>query len=112
MPMLTLNTDSIVDFSIFHDVCALRLGFLEFYGRNMDAWIDCLTSLDDEDAGMTSIHVQPPKVLTLHLENAGGFKTRCPDVFTALLECAAFVNYRRVISGELAVLALSFDVQG
>jgi hypothetical protein len=34
------------------------------------------------------------------------FKKRCPDQYDALIQCSAFVNYRRVEIGEPLVLAL------
>jgi len=35
--------DAITDWASFHDVFMHTLGFPDFYGRNMDAWIDCMT---------------------------------------------------------------------
>ncbi len=91
----------------FHDVFAEAMGFPDFYGRNMNAWIDCMTSLDEPDDGMTSVH--PPKggMLTLHMDHIGDLANRCPDIYDAIIECAAFVNYRRIEVGEEPVLAIS-----
>jgi hypothetical protein len=36
------------------------------------------------------------------------FKRRCPEVFDALVECSAFVNWRRIEKGKQGILALSF----
>ncbi len=44
----------ITDWDTFHDAFAATLGFPGFYGRNMDAWIDCVTSVDRDD-GMTAV---------------------------------------------------------
>ena len=74
----------------------------------MDAWIDCLTSLDAPEDGMFSIHCEPGTVLTLELENVKDFAQRCPEEYKALIECAAFVNWRRSEVGGSSVLALSF----
>ena len=91
-----------------HDAFTTALGFPDFYGRNMDAWIDCMTSLDDPPAGMTAVHVEPGQVLVIELTGIDAFAARCPEPYAALLECAAFVNYRRREVGQPAVLALSF----
>lgn len=107
MPTVRIDGDRIDGYASFHTVFSEALGFPGFYGRNMDAWIDCLTSLDAPEDGMTTVHVTPPDVLVLHVENAHGLKQRCPDVLEALLECSAFVNYRRIDRGEPAVLAIS-----
>jgi hypothetical protein len=67
-----------------------------------------MTYLDDPDATMTTIHVTPGDVLVLCVSGAPELKKRCPELFDALLECTAFVNYRRIKQGQPAVLALSF----
>ena len=69
-----------------------------------------MTSIDAPDEGMTSIHCENGMVLTIELENAKEFKERCPEQFSAIVECSAFVNWRRIEVGEGAVLALSYDV--
>src|SRR5438876_10180405 len=110
MAQRTVRIDGIriTDWPTFHTAFAEAFGFPDFYGRNMDAWIDCLTCLDDPDAGMTKIQVNGGGVLSLVIENAKDFKLRCPEQFAALVECAAFVNWRRIEPGDSAVLALAF----
>jgi len=76
----------------------------------MNAWVDCMSYLDDPDTGMTSVNVTPGDVLVLCVSAVAEFKRRCPAVYGALIECSAFVNYRRIERGEQAVLALSFYV--
>lgn len=103
-----IEADRISDWASFHDTFAEILGFPDFYGRNMDAWIDCMTCLDDADAGMTSTHVTRGDFLVLCISSVESFKRRCPEVYDALVECSAFVNHRRIDNGEPAILALSF----
>ncbi|WP_046658409.1 barstar family protein [Lysobacter capsici] len=93
---VTVDADDITDADSFHAVFASAFGFPDFYGRNMNAWIDCLTSLDDPDAGMSAVHVRRDESLILAVEHAQGFKQRCPRLFAAMVECAAFVNWRRI----------------
>ena len=55
MPVVRIPTSEIVDWESFHSVFQRVLGFPEFYGRNMNAWIDCLTSADSlDDGGMVA----------------------------------------------------------
>ena len=103
-----IDASKIIDAGSFHAVFSAALGFPAFYGRNMDAWVDCLASVDRPSEGMTVVHVAPGEVLTLAVEHAQDFKARCPLLFAALVECAAFVYWQRVESGEPAVLALAF----
>ncbi len=108
MQLVTLDTRGITDWSTFHDVFAEAFGFPTFYGRNMDAWIDCMTCLDDLSAEMTKIHAASGCVVVLQLEHIDGFARRCPEQFAAIIDCSAFVNWRRIEAGRQAVLALSF----
>jgi len=105
---IQIDGSKITDWNSFHDHFSETLGFPGFYGRNMHAWNDCMTYLDDPEAGMTSVHVAPGEVLVICVSAVADFKKRCPDIFDALVECSAFVNYRRIEKGEHAVLALSF----
>ena len=108
MQMVTIDTSAIADWQTFHDVFANAFGFPDYYGRNMDAWIDCMTYLDDPGAAMTTVHAPKDGVLVLQLEGVSDFTKRCPEQYSALIECAAFVNWRRIERSESAVLALSF----
>jgi hypothetical protein len=109
MPMnVHIDGSKILDWDSFHDHFCERLGFPEFYGRNMNAWNDCMTSLDAPEDGMSSVHVTSGDILVLCISEAKDLKKRCPDIYDALIECSAFVNYRRIEMGQPAVLALSF----
>jgi len=105
---ISLDCENIIDWPSFHEEFSRVFGFPDFYGRNMDAWIDCMTSLDEPEDELSSIHCDRGSVLTLELQNVKDFKRRCPDQYNALIECAAFVNWRRIETGGSAVLALSF----
>jgi hypothetical protein len=96
----------IVDWTTFHEVFAEVLGFPAFYGRNMDAWIDCMTDADDPDTGMVRVAVSAGQIMTLQINDADDFAKRCPEQFTGLIECTAFVNFRRVETGATPVLSL------
>ena len=98
-----VQTKSITDWDSFHSVFAETMGFPSFYGRNMDAWIDCMTGFDD---GMTRFTVAPGELFHLEIADAADFQRRVPEIFQAFIECAAFVNSRRIERGEPPVLAL------
>ena len=105
---IQIDGSTIKDRASFHDQFAEVLGFPGFYGPNMDAWNDCMTSLDAPGDGLSSIHVAPGDVLVLCISGAADLKKRCPEIYDALVESTAFVNWRRIEKGEPAVLALSF----
>lgn len=106
---IEIDANEISDWESFHTVFAKELGFPEFYGRNMNAWIDCMTCLDDKGAGMTATNAAPGHLAILHMRHTAEFQKRVPDVFAALVDCAAFVNFRRTEAGEEPVLALLLE---
>ena len=106
--LVSIDCAKIRDWDSFHDEFASVFGFPDFYGRNMNAWIDCMESLDEPDDGMTQIHAEKDKVLTLQLENVAPFREKRPELYAAIIECAAFVNWSRIEVGKPAVLAISF----
>ena len=67
-----------------------------------------MTSLDDPSAELSRVHAPPGGVVVLQLEHVDNLIDRCPEQYGTLIECAAFVNWRRIELGEPAVLALSF----
>jgi RNAse (barnase) inhibitor barstar len=106
--LVTVDGRQINDWQSFHDVFVVVLGLPPFYGRNMDAWIDCMTNLDDPTAGLSYVHAPEGGVVVLNIANARDMAKRVPEQYAALVECSAFVNWRRMERGAGPVLALSF----
>jgi len=104
--VVTISGKEITDWDSFHEVFQRAMGFPSFYGRNMNAWIDCMTSVDLPDDGMSKVTVANGGVLVVRIEDFPEFSRRCPEQCNALIQCTAFVNFRRVEVGETAVLAL------
>jgi RNAse (barnase) inhibitor barstar len=106
MLIVAIPVEKIRDWPTFHDVFQQTLGFPQFYGRNMDAWIDCMTSVDSPEDGLSAVTVEPNQILVLKIEDPFEFKKRCPEQFDAIMEGSAFVNFRRTEIGKAPVLAL------
>jgi hypothetical protein len=107
MKTVAIDGAAIVDGAAFHQIFADAFGFPAFYGRNMDAWIDCMGYLDEPKAEMSEVHLAPGEVLTIAVLNADRFKSQCPEMWLSFLECAAFVNWRLVDKGKPAIVAIS-----
>jgi len=105
MKRIEIDCDLINDWDSFYSVFKAKFGFPEFYGRNMNAWNDCMTRLDEE---FSEVQIEKGTTLTLQLNNIQSLKQRCPDIYDAIVECSAFVNYRRIEMGEKPILLLSF----
>ncbi len=110
MSLVRIDCRRIKGWSSFHDYFSELFEFPDFYGRNMDAWIDCMTYLRDPDVADCGFQLARDDVCFLHLEHAADLKKRCPEIFEAIVECSAFCNYRQIVEGDPAPLALSFCV--
>ena len=104
--IVRVNAAEIQDWSSFHAVFQRVFGFPDFYGHNLDAWIDCMTSLDAPEDGLSRVSVSPGEMLLLRIDQADEFQKRCPAQYAALLDGSAFVNRRRVEVGEAPILGL------
>jgi hypothetical protein len=109
VPIVEIPASEITDWESFHDVFARTLGFPDYYGRNMNAWIDCLTYADEDTGDIDSgLVAGPGDVLTLQVNDVKSFASRCREQYDALVEGAAFVNWRRIEQGARPVIVLSF----
>ena len=104
--VIAIPAAEITDWASFHDVFKRIFGFPDFYGRNMNAWIDCMGDLDDSGTGMVQVAVGVGELVAIRIDDAAEFQRRCPEQFLALLECTAFVNFRRIEMGEPPILTL------
>ncbi|MDB5764695.1 MAG: barstar family protein [Herminiimonas sp.] len=73
----------------------------------MDAWIDCLSSLRDND-GMSAFSLTADETLRIEVLHADVLRKRAPEIAAALQECVAAVNERYVENGEKPALDLVF----
>ena len=97
----------IINENSFHQEFSKAFGFPKFYGRNMNAWIDCMSSLD---SNFSEVSVEVGEIVTLQLDNAEVLKKRAPRLLKDILEMSAFVNWRRIEEDELPILIISCDV--
>ncbi|MEP6609167.1 MAG: barstar family protein [Burkholderiaceae bacterium] len=108
MASVTLDTTAIHDFESFHRECKRSFGFPGFYGRNMNAWIDCLSYLPDGD-GLSSFELLAGEQLFIRVPNFEAFSRRVPEVSTGLLECVAFVNRRYIEANDVPRLVIVLE---
>ncbi len=107
MATVRLDTSLISDWDSFHRICREVFGFPDFYGMKMNAWIDCLTYLDEGD-GMSRFHLVPGETLNIEVSDIESFKSRLPEIFDALVVRSADVNQRYLERGKSPLLSLVF----
>src|SRR5262245_11353924 len=101
MRRVTLDVSAVHDGESLHDLFASAFGFPSYYGRNMDAWIDCMEDVVSMEEGR----------LVLQLDGVEELKKRCPEILQALKESAAFLNDRQREAGGEAIIFLSYPGQ-
>ena len=106
MATVRLNGASIIDWSSFHSACRTAFGFPDFYGNNMDAWVDCLSYLRD-DEGMSKFRLGPDEVLQIEVADAELMRKQAPEVLEEMAFCIDAINERYADYGEKPALQLT-----
>jgi RNAse (barnase) inhibitor barstar len=107
MANVQLDGVAIRDWLSFHRECQTKFGFPEFYGRNMDAWIDCLSTLRNDD-GMSAFTLAPDETLQIEITNSSVLRNQAAQIFDALPDCVDAVNERYIENGEKPAVELVF----
>ena len=105
MATVILNGKDISDEASFHAQCVQAFGFPEFYGNSMDACVDCLSYLRD-DENMTQFRLKPNEVLEIVVQDAESMKAQVPDLLEEMTFCIAGINERYDDYGEKPALKL------
>lgn len=105
MASAELNGAAISDFTSFHAQCQAALGFPDSYAHTMDAWVDCLSYLRDED-GMSKFRLKPNEVLEIVIQDAAAMRAAVPDILEEVTYCIAGINERYEDYGEKPALKL------
>lgn len=106
MATAELNGAAITDFGSFHAACKAALGFPDSYANTMDAWVDCLSYLRDED-GMSKFRLKPNEVLEIVIKDAAAMQAAVPDILEEVTYCVAGINERYDDYGEKPALKLT-----
>ncbi|EOV7496109.1 MULTISPECIES: barstar family protein [Proteus] len=105
MNLIKLNIDfkNIKNVDDFHMIMKTLFGFPDFYGKNFNAFIDCLSSIRIPEDGMTSIHIKNDECILLEIFNINSI---ADDLLYDFLLSIQEINRRCVIFGEEASILL------
>lgn len=106
MATVQLDGAAMTDWEAFHTQSQQAFGFPAFYGRTMDAWIDCLSYLRDDD-GMSRFRLSPDEVLQIEVVHADAWRAAQPDMLDEILYCVAGINERYADYGEAPALQVT-----
>jgi hypothetical protein len=103
-----LNGAVINDWDSFHRASKQAFGFPDTYTNTMDAWVDCLSYLRDED-GMSKFRLEEKETLTITIKDADKFRAAAGDILEEMTYCVAGINERYEDYGELPALVLKLN---
>ncbi|MYM40504.1 barstar family protein [Duganella qianjiadongensis] len=106
MATAELNGGAITDFASFHAACKAALGFPDTYSNTMDAWVDCLSYLRDDDS-MSKFRLKPNEVLEIVIKDGAAMQAAVPDILEEVTYCVAGLNERYEDYGEKPALKLT-----
>lgn len=105
MAQAELNGEAIVDWNSFHAESRRAFGFPADYSNTMDAWVDCLSYLRDED-GMSAIRLAENEVLTIVIKDSAAMRLVVPEILEEMSFCVGGINERYEDYGEPPALRL------
>lgn len=105
MASAELNGSVIDGWDSFHAECKRAFGFPESYANTIDAWVDCLSYLRDDD-GMSKFRLKPNEVLEIVVKDAGQMQAKVPDLLEEVTFCVSGINERYEDYGEKPALKL------
>ena len=106
MAYASLLMKNIAGWDDFHKASRYAFGFPEFYGMNNNAWIDCLTHLDQDD-GMSAFVLGRDEVLEVMLADYYDFADNFPDLALGITQLFAAVNVRHSEHGDFPRVRLT-----
>jgi RNAse (barnase) inhibitor barstar len=92
----------------FHAAFAELMGFPGFYGQNWNAWIDCMSSINDRSAELSRVTVDDGEQLELSVSGyAYSADLDQSKVFRDFAICTGFVNtrFKRRESGTRIIIS-------
>jgi hypothetical protein len=105
MASAILNGAAITDWASFHQQCRAVLGFPGSYPATMDAWVDCLSYLRD-DENMSKFRLKPAETLDIVISDAEALRARLPELLEEVTFCVGGINERYEDYGEKPALKL------
>jgi RNAse (barnase) inhibitor barstar len=106
MAVVELNGAAIVDEAAFHQESRRAFGFPESYADSIDAWVDCMSYLRDEE-NMTKFQLTPNELLEIVIKEADKMKAAVPDLLEEIAFCVGGINERYEDYGEKPALKLT-----
>jgi len=90
-----IDGNSLTDWKTFHEVFKETLNFPDYYGNNMDAWIESMAEIKES--------------VLIIITDSETLKEKQEEIYFTILECAALVNSIKLDEGDESVIAVSLE---
>jgi RNAse (barnase) inhibitor barstar len=80
-----------VNWPSFHDEFSRAFRFVDGYGRNRDAWIDCMTDLHGPNA-LSGLRLPAGEPIEIVLNGSATMVKSHPEIFAELLRLVRYAN--------------------
>jgi RNAse (barnase) inhibitor barstar len=86
-----VNGAAIIDWHSFHDEFQRAFRFFDGYGRNLDAWIDCMTDLHGPNSlsGLVLPFGEPIEIV---LNDSAALAELHPEIFAEFIKLVGYAN--------------------
>ena len=91
MTRICVNGATIVNWASFHDEFSRAFRFFDGYGRNRDAWIDCMTDLHGPTA-LSGLRLPAGEPIEIVLNDSATLVKSHPEIFAELLRLVRYAN--------------------
>jgi RNAse (barnase) inhibitor barstar len=88
-----VNGAAIFDWPSFHDEFSRAFRFFDRYGRNRDAWIDCMTDLHGPNA-LSGLRLPADEPIEIVLNDSATLAKSYPEMFAELVTLVRYANDR------------------
>ena len=102
---VVLDGKQLVTWDGFHTECADGLGFPEFYGRNRDAWIDCVS---DIGGGLMRAELQAEAEFLIVIESSAAWAAAAPEIVIEFVQLLEAVHMRLREAGSMKQIGVVF----
>lgn len=103
-----MDADMTMDRNSLHEVFKSLFGFPGYYGANMDAWIECMSELDDAESGITEFKLDRGEMLQIEVAGVESLAKRVPEILEDLVVCTALANQQYLERTGKAVVCMVF----
>ncbi|MCB9233275.1 MAG: barstar family protein [Bacteroidia bacterium] len=103
---IELNIGQIKSVADFHETMKNTFGFPDFYGKNIHALIDCLSSLRFPEDAMSLLFLEEDEYLLMEIK---GYLLANEQVKDQLVFAVGFVNHRQFLKGRQLSIVISIS---